>query len=43
MRAFWANESKVTAYYWRIDHRAWFWSSIYRICGFVLRKLHGYN
>lgn len=41
-KSFWYIHFK-TFRYWRFDHWAWFWSPIYRIRGFVWRKVNGYN
>lgn len=40
--SFWYIHFK-TFRYWRFDHWAWFWSPIYRIRGFVWRKVNGYK
>jgi hypothetical protein len=41
-KSFWYIHFK-TFRYWRFDHWAWFCSPIYRIRGFVWRKVNGYN
>lgn len=41
-KSFWYIHFK-TFRYWRFDHWAWFWSPIYRIRGFVWRKVNGYK
>lgn len=40
--SFWMVHFK-TFRMWRFDYWAWLWSPIYRIKGFVWRKLHGYK
>ena len=41
-KSFWFVHFK-TFRYWRFDHWACFWSPIYRIHGFIWRKVNGYN
>ena len=41
-KSFWFVHFK-TFRYWRFDHWACFWSPIYRIRGFIWRKVNGYN
>ena len=41
-KSFWYIHFK-TFRYWRFDHWACFWSPIYRIHGFIWRKVNGYN
>lgn len=41
-KSFWFIHLK-TFRFWRFEHWAWFWSPIYRIKGFVWRKMNGYN
>ena len=40
--SFWMVHFK-TLHFWRFDHWAWFWSPLWRVFGFVVRKVNGYQ
>lgn len=40
--SFWMIHFK-TIRFWRFDHWAWFWSPLWRVFGFAVRKINGYQ
>ena len=40
--SFWMIHFK-TIRFWRFDHWAWFWSPLWRVFGFAVRKVNGYQ
>lgn len=40
--SFWMVHFK-TLRFWRLDHWAWFWSPLWRVFGFAVRKVNGYQ
>lgn len=40
--SFWMIHFK-TIRFWRFDHWAWFWSPLWRVFGFAVRKINGYK